>query len=403
MSVRVRKKVLALSLSAVIASATILASGVASAQEFTVASVQSVTATPTASNVLVNGEKTDFQAYTINGNNYFKLRDVAHVLNGTEKSFSVGWDGQRNAISLETGKAYQSDGSEMKVSPNPSVEQGVLSTSTIYLDGKEVDLTAYTINGNNYFKLRDLADALDFGVTWDGSLNTIRIDSNQGYVAEGQAETPPVKEEIKEEQKQVVRGVEVEYGRHAYGIRSQEEYDEVMSILKEKLKGLDAVEFEGGRYERYYYEFLDGARKEDYVSEIVDYRGYHKAEKLLQPLLDLGLSKEEVITVYKAGRLSMEILREAKVDHDTNSLADLILRGNFDCVPEAYLYSAIFDMLGYRTATVGKDNHAFALVEINGEWRSVSGGILNPTSFGTTNPISSFRILEQPTYGDTFK
>jgi len=394
---------MALSVSAIIASSTIISSGVASAQVVTVSSVQSITATPTASNVLVDGAKIDFQAYTINGNNYFKLRDVAYVLNGTEKSFSVGWDGQRNAISLETGKAYQSDGSEMKVSPNPSIEQGVLSTSTIYLDGSKVDLTAYTINGNNYFKLRDLADALDFGVTWDGSLNTIRIDSNQGYVAEGQAETPPVKEEIKEEQKQVVRGVEVEYGRHAYGIRSQEEYDEVMSILKEKLKGLDAVEFGGVRGERYYYEFLDGVRKEDYVSGTADYRGYHKAEKVLQPLLDLGLSKEEVITVYKAGRLSMEILREAEVDHDTSSLADLILRGKFDCVPEAYLYSAIFDMLGYRTATVGKDNHAFALVEINGEWRSVSGGILNPTNFGTTNPISSYRILEQPTYGDTFK
>ncbi|WP_028987411.1 stalk domain-containing protein [Thermicanus aegyptius] len=142
------------------------------------------TAKPTNSKVLVNGKEISFQAYNINGNNYFKLRDLAMVLNGTEKSFEVGWDGKKNAISLESGKAYTAVGGELVVTEKPATAEAKLSTSTIYLDGKEVKLTAYLINGNNYFKLRDVAAVINFGVTWDGVTNTVGIDSSSGYVEE---------------------------------------------------------------------------------------------------------------------------------------------------------------------------------------------------------------------------
>ena len=54
----------------------------------TVASA-AITAKPTESNVLVNGVSKSFDAYNINGSNYFKLRDLAYVLNGTEKQFEI--------------------------------------------------------------------------------------------------------------------------------------------------------------------------------------------------------------------------------------------------------------------------------------------------------------------------
>src|SRR5690606_13684686 len=61
---------------------------------------QTVLAVPTSSTVLVNGEEVAFDAYVINSNNYFKLRDLAHVVSGTEKQFEVSWDGANNTISL---------------------------------------------------------------------------------------------------------------------------------------------------------------------------------------------------------------------------------------------------------------------------------------------------------------
>ena len=56
----------------------------------------------------------------------------------------------------------------------------------ILLNGQEIQLTGYTINGNNYFKLRDIAAIIDFGVTWDGDTNTILLDTTKGYTPEHQ-------------------------------------------------------------------------------------------------------------------------------------------------------------------------------------------------------------------------
>jgi len=44
---------------------------------------------PTVFNVLINGREMALEAYHINGSNYFKLRDIAMVLNSTVKQFGV--------------------------------------------------------------------------------------------------------------------------------------------------------------------------------------------------------------------------------------------------------------------------------------------------------------------------
>ena len=143
---------------------------------------QALKATPTASKVLVNGQPISFDAYTINGNNYFKLRDLAKAVNGTQKQFDITWDGEKKTINLISQKTYTIVGGEM-VTGNGKEKSPVLNTSIIYKDGEEVSLNAYTIDGNNYFKLRDIAQAFNIGVTWDGTTNTVTIDTTTGYVA----------------------------------------------------------------------------------------------------------------------------------------------------------------------------------------------------------------------------
>ena len=56
-----------------------------------------------------------------------------------------------------------------------------LSTQPIYVDGQRVGMTAYTIGGNNYVRLRDIGRAVDFGVTYDAATNSVHIDSTQPY------------------------------------------------------------------------------------------------------------------------------------------------------------------------------------------------------------------------------
>jgi hypothetical protein len=142
-----------------------------------------INAKPTTSKVLVNGKAVEFDAYNINNNNYFKLRDLAQAVNNTDKNFEVTWDGKNNAINLISNKAYTSAGGEL-VKGDGKAKAATLSTAKIFKDGKEVSLTAYTINGHNYFKLRDIAKAFDIGVTWDGATNTVGIDTSVGYVEE---------------------------------------------------------------------------------------------------------------------------------------------------------------------------------------------------------------------------
>lgn len=45
----------------------------------------------------------------------------------------------------------------------------------ITLNGEPIELTGYMINGNNYFKLRDIGEKLEFGVTWNGTTHTVEI------------------------------------------------------------------------------------------------------------------------------------------------------------------------------------------------------------------------------------
>lgn len=149
------------------------------------------TANPTNSRIVIDGKEIAFDAYNINGNNYFKLRDVAYALQGTKKQFEVRWDpyykeafsSPSGAIELLSSTPYTATGGEMKLG-NGSAKKATLTNSPILKDGVKVTkLAGYNINDNNYFKLRDLGELFDFNVSWDGKLNTIIIDSSASFTS----------------------------------------------------------------------------------------------------------------------------------------------------------------------------------------------------------------------------
>ena len=131
----------------------------------------------TVADVIVNGETLSFHAYEINNNTYFKLRDIAYILNGTEKQFEVSWDNKANTVALASGKPYTAVGSEMARKSN-GAQAPVPAGSKILIDGTAVSFTAYLIDGNNYFRLNDIGAAFDFGVSWN---KAIVIDTGKRY------------------------------------------------------------------------------------------------------------------------------------------------------------------------------------------------------------------------------
>ena len=130
---------------------------------------------PSAAKVLVNGKEMAFDAYTIGGNTYFKLRDVAAAVNGTAKSFNVTWNANAKAISLQGGTAYVAVGGELAAGDG-TAKQALPSAAPVYRGWMEYAMPAYTINGSTYFKLRDLCSLMDITVGWDDATKTITVD-----------------------------------------------------------------------------------------------------------------------------------------------------------------------------------------------------------------------------------
>ena len=129
--------------------------------------------------LMLDGVEKELVAYKIYDNNYFKLRDIANLLKGTEAQFDVVWNEGKEAVEITTGVPYSTEEEiTEELLNNPTA---IPSYSPIYKDGGRILLKAYEIGGNNFFKLRDLAAALDFGVDWTEETG-IMVDSSASYV-----------------------------------------------------------------------------------------------------------------------------------------------------------------------------------------------------------------------------
>lgn len=140
-----------------------------------------VTAYGRSQSLLLEGKAVDLQAYNINGNNYFKLRDLAYLLNGSQAQFSVGYDAAAKTITLTGGQPYKAVGGEGALQAERTLKVQP-TQAALYINGQLQDVTAYNIDGNNYFKLRDLAQLMDFGVGYDVVSKQVSLDPNTGYM-----------------------------------------------------------------------------------------------------------------------------------------------------------------------------------------------------------------------------
>lgn len=125
----------------------------------------------------VDGSDIECEKYNIGGSNYFKLRDLAQLLNGTGSQFGVGFDAASSTVTITTGAAYEPTGSELATGVDNSATAQP-SDQAILIDGVKHDgLTAYNIGGNNFFQLRELGNILGFEVDYDASTNTAIVHS----------------------------------------------------------------------------------------------------------------------------------------------------------------------------------------------------------------------------------
>ena len=141
--------------------------------------------------VKLNGKDVVIYGYIIDNYNYFKLRDVAAVLKDTEAKFGVEYKDE--VATLTKGADYKvadTDQKEVK-----KVSKGMLTNDKVMVGDKALTATAYKIDNSNYYKLRDLGEALGFGVDFDKATNTVLLTSKEAEVKE--EKVAPKVEEVK--------------------------------------------------------------------------------------------------------------------------------------------------------------------------------------------------------------
>ena len=136
-----------------------------------------VLATPTRDKgqaVYVNDARVYPTGYNIADNNYFKLRDI-----GTLVGFGVEWNGETQTVEISTARTTPSTECVSDTAASGAVAK--ISDQRITVDGVQVNMTAYQIDGNNYVKLRDIGKQVDFGVGYDNATAIVRIDTDAPY------------------------------------------------------------------------------------------------------------------------------------------------------------------------------------------------------------------------------
>ena len=128
----------------------------------------------TRQKILFNGDPISLEVYNVDGDNYFKLRDIAYLLSDTRFACSVDFNTALRTVWTLKGGSYVPNGDEMRTGVDNSSSCRA-SQWLLMVDGMYHGCSVYNIGGNNFFRLRDLGNALGFGVDYDAATNSAVI------------------------------------------------------------------------------------------------------------------------------------------------------------------------------------------------------------------------------------
>ncbi len=136
-----------------------------------------ITAVPVKYTLSVDGSDVPLWAYEINGKAYFKLRDIAMAMSGTQKQFDVSWTPENSEVNLFPG-AYTPIGGELTKPERPGNAAAHFTDCSIRSLNDWGNILAYIIDNRNYVKLSDLTAVLKLSSSCDEGNHTARIDTS---------------------------------------------------------------------------------------------------------------------------------------------------------------------------------------------------------------------------------
>lgn len=125
--------------------------------------------------VTVNGgEKKTIHAHTIIGEDYMRLRDIAMLVSGTKAQFAVNYNATANILELIPGEAFRSMGNEMLIDKS-GLEFTQKSPFPLTYHGEPLHLQGYSVDGDLYYKLSDMAKVLNVTIEQEAGSNSIAL------------------------------------------------------------------------------------------------------------------------------------------------------------------------------------------------------------------------------------
>ncbi len=113
-------------------------------------------AVPNTVSLSLTENTTNMRAYSINNTDYFSLRDIASLLNGTEQQFDIQYDKTTKTVALTTQKPYALANTDYTNNSNMTQREVTSTTVILNVDGQNISSVAYNIDGTNYFSIADL-------------------------------------------------------------------------------------------------------------------------------------------------------------------------------------------------------------------------------------------------------
>jgi hypothetical protein len=111
----------------------------------------------------LDGESIWCDKFLISGDYYCRLNDLAGYFSGTTSQFNVTWNNKKKAINITTGKEYTSSIQQDFIFyiKNKNYNAKTLSKK-VYVNGKLKNIKGYSIDGSDYFKIKDLSKIIPF-------------------------------------------------------------------------------------------------------------------------------------------------------------------------------------------------------------------------------------------------
>lgn len=131
--------------------------------------------------VRFDGKEIKINSYLINRSNYVRIRDVAALLKNTPSKFMVSYDNKTQKVIITKGENQKEDFTYVEKTEEEKIAK-TNKQKIVDSKGNDIELNGYFIDGYNYFRLRDLAKILDFGVAYDFSTQTVIIDSKDANI-----------------------------------------------------------------------------------------------------------------------------------------------------------------------------------------------------------------------------